>query len=59
MIGLGASSMQSRAQEPAPVADSREAKKAFGAVKAPAGQMRPEPSDNMTAAASLALRSSP
>ena len=42
VIGLGASSKQSRAQEPAPAADSREAKKAFGTVKAPAGQMRPQ-----------------
>jgi penicillin-insensitive murein DD-endopeptidase len=40
-VGLGASCKQSCAQEPAPVADSREAKKAFGAIQAPSGQMPP------------------
>ena len=39
--GLGPSCLQSSAQEPAPAADNREAKKAFGAIKEPAGQMPP------------------
>ena len=40
-IGLGASCLQGHAEEQAPAADAREAKKAFGAVKAPALQMEP------------------
>ncbi len=39
--GVGALCNRACAQEPAPAVDSREAKKAFGTVKAPAGQMPP------------------
>jgi penicillin-insensitive murein endopeptidase len=40
-IGLGASCVQGHAEEQAPATDAREAKKAFGAVKAPALQAAP------------------
>ncbi len=40
-IGFGASREPGRAEEPAQAADAREAKKAFGAVKTPDGQMVP------------------